>query len=56
VLQFPKKGYTLEWIETYSVGSFGQGIAVEKKSEKIWLYGIVRDENKVIVSEIKLTE
>lgn len=56
VLQFPKKGYTLEWVETYPVGSFGQGIAAEKKSEKIWIYGIVRDKNKVIVSEIKLTD
>jgi len=56
VLRFPDKGFTLEWIETLPIGSFGQGIASEKTSEKIWIYGIIRDENEVVVSEIKLTE
>jgi hypothetical protein len=51
-LRFPGKGFTLQGIDTHPLGSFGQGIACEKKSEKLWIYGIVRDENTVIVSEI----
>ncbi|WP_421920275.1 hypothetical protein [Marinifilum sp.] len=54
-LCFPKKGYALEWIKTIPVASFGQGIAYEKKNDQELIYGIVKKENKVVVSIISET-
>jgi hypothetical protein len=54
VLEFPKKGYTLNWIDTHSVGSFGQGIAYEKVDKSEFIYGVLKEENKIVVSKIKL--
>ncbi len=53
VLGFPDKGVTLKWIDTILVGSYGQGIAYEKDGESELIYGIIRKENKVVVTKIK---
>ena len=52
VLKFPEKGYTLKWTATIPVGSFGQGIAYEKQGISELIYGIIKKENKVVVSKI----
>jgi hypothetical protein len=52
VLEFPDKGYTLNWTETLAVGSFGQGIAHEKDGDVELIYGIIKKENRVVVSRI----
>lgn len=52
VMQFPDKGYTLRWVNTLPVGSFGQGIDFEEKEEGMFVYGIVRKENQVVVSKL----
>ena len=52
LLEFPSKGYTLVWRDTISVGSFGQGIASEIENDSILIYGIVKNESKVVVSRI----
>jgi hypothetical protein len=52
VLHFPEKGYTLDWTATIPVGSFGQGIAYEKQGNSELIYGIIKKENKVVVSKI----
>jgi outer membrane protein assembly factor BamB len=53
LLEFPKKGYTLNWIATLPVGSYGQGIAFEIEGNSELIYGIIKKENKVVVTEIK---
>lgn len=53
LLEFPDKGPTLKWIGTIPVGSFGQGIAFEKVGESEFIYGIIKNENKVVVTKIK---
>lgn len=52
VLEFPKKGFTLKWIKTIPVGSYGQGIAYEKADDLELIYGIIKREDKVVVSKI----
>ena len=52
VLKFPEKGYTLEWYKTIPVGSYGQGIAYEKQGDAELIYGIVKKENKVVVTRV----
>ncbi len=52
VLEFPKIGFTLKWVDTVPMGSFGQGIAYEKVKESEYIYGIIRKENKVVVTKI----
>lgn len=52
ILEFPEKGFTLKWLETIVVGSYGQGIAYEKKGDSEYLYGLIRKENKVVVTKI----
>ena len=52
LLEFPEKGYSLNWTATLSVGSYGQGIAHEKAGDSTLIYGIVKKENKVVVSLI----
>lgn len=52
VLQFPGKGYTLRWTDTLPVGSFGQGIAYEKKQGRGYVYGIIRDKNQIVVTKL----
>ena len=52
VMQFPDKGYTLRWIDTLPVGSFGQGIDCEEKEEGTFVYGIVREKDQVVVTKL----
>jgi len=52
VLEFPSKGYSLNWINTIPVGSYGQGIAYEKVDDSELIYGIIKKENKVVVTRI----
>ena len=52
VLTFPGKGYTLQWIGTIPVGSYGQGIAYEKTSRGEFVYGIIKKEKRVIKTKI----
>ncbi|MGB3586831.1 MAG: hypothetical protein WBA23_09840 [Tunicatimonas sp.] len=52
VMQFPNKGYTLRWVDTLPVGSFGQGIDCEEKEGQTFVYGIVREENQVVVTKL----
>jgi hypothetical protein len=52
VLAFPDKGYTLLWKNTKAVGSYGQGISYERSGQTELVYGIIKSENKVIVSRI----
>lgn len=52
LLEFPSKGYTLKWLETFPVGSYGQGIACESQGDSTLIYGIVKNENEVVVSLI----
>ena len=51
-LRFPDRGYQLRWEATYPVGSYGQGIAYEERGDSAYIYGIVRKENKVVVSAV----
>jgi hypothetical protein len=53
LLDFPSKGYTLIWRDTYPVGSYGQGIAYELEGDSLLIYGVVKKENKVVVSRIE---
>jgi hypothetical protein len=53
LLEFPAKGFTLNWIDTFSVGSYGQGIALEKSGGSELIYGIIRNENKVVITNLK---
>ena len=53
VLEFPNKGMTLNWIDTIPVGSYGQGIAYEKNKKSEYIYGIIKKEDKVVVTKIK---
>ena len=53
VLEFPGKGSTLKWVDTLPVGSYGQGIAYEKNGKSEIIYGIIKNENKVVVTKIK---
>jgi hypothetical protein len=52
LLEFPAKGYSLNWIDTFPVGSLGQGIAYEKGGKSDYIYGVLKKENKVVVSKI----
>ena len=52
MLEFPPKGYTLVWRDTFPVGSYGQGIACEMAGDSTLIYGVVKKENKVVVSLI----
>ena len=55
LLEFPNKGYSLNWIDTLPVGSFGQGIAYEKTGKSEYIYGIIKGENKIVVTKIDLS-
>ena len=52
VMAFPDQGYTLRWTSTMPVGSFGQGIAYEEEGDQAYIYGIDRDNNQVVVTEL----
>lgn len=51
ILRLPESGSVLEYVRTTSVASQGQGIAWDR-SEKNILYGIIRKDNTVVVSEL----
>lgn len=52
VLHFPKLGYTLEWQQTIDVANEGQGVALDDTSAERQIYGILRNENVVVVSSL----
>jgi hypothetical protein len=53
VLEIPNSGYTLKYLETIKITSHGQGIAFDRSvKDRMLLYGIIRRENAVVVSEI----
>jgi len=54
ILKIPESGYTLKHVKTVSVGSHGQGIALDRsvKNRQI-IYGLNRATNTIIVEEIK---
>ncbi|MEQ9442033.1 MAG: hypothetical protein RIG62_23540 [Cyclobacteriaceae bacterium] len=51
-LHFPSLGYTLEWKNTLNIASKGQGIALDNDGITKQVYGILRDENVIVVSKI----
>ena len=53
VMQFPKMGFTLEWIKTIPMAGLGQGIDYEKVEDEFFIYGINRSEKKVVVSKME---
>ncbi len=55
LLEFPDKGYSLKWTDTYPVGSFGQGIAYEKAGKSDYIYGVIKNESKIVVTKINLS-
>ncbi len=55
LLEFPDKGYSLNWIDTYPVGSYGQGIAYEKTGKSEYIYGVIKSENKIVVTKIDIS-
>lgn len=52
VLSFPSMGFTLNWEATHPVGSYGQGIAKEFNDTTRLIWGIIREENAVVVSNL----
>ncbi|RRB07897.1 hypothetical protein [Larkinella rosea] len=54
VLQLPDRGSTLKYIKTIPTVSEGQAFAIDRSvKDKVILYGITRNDNYVIVSEVK---
>ncbi|MEM7548984.1 MAG: hypothetical protein AAF363_04885 [Bacteroidota bacterium] len=53
IIQLPKAGYELEWIKTIPVNIAGQGIALDQTDGRTIIYGILRKDGVVTVSEVK---
>ena len=51
ILKLPQSGSVLEYLQSIKIASHGQGIAWDR-SGKNTLYGIIRKENSVVVSEL----
>ncbi len=51
ILKLPRSGSVLEYLQSVKIESHGQGIAWDR-SEKDKLYGIIRKDNSVVVSEL----
>jgi hypothetical protein len=51
ILKLPQSGSVLEYLRSVKIDSHGQGISWDR-SEKNKLYGIIRKENSVVVSEL----
>jgi hypothetical protein len=51
ILELPQSGSVLEYVQSESIDSHGQGIAWDR-SEKDMLFGIIRKDNSVVVSEL----
>ena len=51
ILKLPQSGSVLEYLQSAKIDSYGQGIAWDR-SEKNMLYGIIRKDNSVVVSEL----
>jgi len=51
ILKLPLSGSILEYIQTAKIDSHGQGIAWDR-TQKNMLYGIIRKDNSVVVSEL----
>jgi len=51
ILKLPLSGSVLEYLQSVKIDSRGQGIAWDR-SEKDMLYGIIRKDNSVVVSEL----
>jgi len=52
VMKLPRSGQVLEYLQTVKIDSRGQGIAWDR-SEKNNLFGIIRKDNSVVVSELE---
>ena len=52
ILKLPRSGPVLEYLQSLKIDSHGQGIAWDR-SEKEKLYGIIRKDNSVVVSELE---
>jgi hypothetical protein len=37
------------------LGSYGQGIAYEKVGQSEYIYGVIKSENKIVVTKIEIT-
>jgi hypothetical protein len=54
IMELPQSGYTLRHIKTIQTPIFGQGIAFDRSvKNRMVMYGISRDNNRVIVFEIE---
>jgi len=51
ILRLPSSGSTLEYIQSAKIASRGQGIAWDRNGKNM-LYGIIREDNSVVVSEL----
>jgi hypothetical protein len=51
ILKLPQSGSALEYLRSVKIDSYGQGIAWDRR-EKDMLYGIIRKDNSVVVSEL----
>lgn len=51
ILKLPQSGSVLDYLHSGKIDSHGQGIAWDR-SEKNVLYGIIRKDNSVVVSEL----
>jgi len=52
ILKLPRSGQVLEYLQSVKIDSRGQGIAWDR-TEKDKLYGIIRKDNSVVVSELE---
>lgn len=52
ILKVPRSGQVLEYLQSVKIDSRGQGIAWDR-TEKDKLYGIIRKDNSVVVSELE---
>jgi hypothetical protein len=51
ILRLPRSGSVLEYLRSAKIASHGQGIAWDRSAKNI-LYGIIRKDNSVVVSEL----
>jgi hypothetical protein len=51
IMKLPQSASVLEYLQSVKIDSRGQGIAWDR-SEKDKLYGIIRKDNSVVVSEL----
>ncbi|MEO1054005.1 MAG: hypothetical protein AAFX87_25430 [Bacteroidota bacterium] len=52
VLKLPEIGYTLNWTDTIPINIHGQGIAIDKSLKRKTIYGIIKSDNTVTITQI----